>query len=99
MNVLILVLTETLLLTSYARAGTLNLENYLGQVKSQNQTIKANELNTQSFKLRVGEASLDFMPFAIGAANYSDDKRIGSLNTVLGSEAINEAADVGVQQK
>lgn len=92
-------LIGTLLAPAFARASTFTLENYLSQVKNQNETIKANELNSQSFRLRVGEASLDFMPYAIADGTYSDDKRIGSINNLYGTDAVNESADVGVQKK
>jgi outer membrane protein TolC len=59
----------------------------------------ANAYLSQSFRLRVGEAALDFMPKATGQFQYSDDKRIASFNSALGSEALSESGDLGVQQK
>jgi outer membrane protein TolC len=75
------------------------LETYLKEVKTQNLNIIANAYSSQSFRLRVGEAGLDFMPYATGNAQYSDDKRIGSFSSALGSEAVTEAGTLGVQQK
>jgi len=82
-----------------AQGAQFSLENYLAQVRSQNETIKANALNAQSYRLRAGEASLDFMPYATGNLSYSDDKRIASINSGFGTEGLNEGAGVGVQQK
>jgi outer membrane protein TolC len=76
-----------------------NLEDYLNQVRSQNETIKSNSLASLAFRLRVGEASLDFMPTGTGNLTYSDDKRQQSLTTYLGTEAVAESGTLGAQEK
>jgi outer membrane protein TolC len=78
----------------------LNLGSYIAQVQSRNLSAKSNEYASKSFRLRIEEASLDFMPYVVGGATYTDDKRGPySISTGFGNEGITQAWDLGVSEK
>lgn len=77
----------------------LSLEDYLGQVESQNESFKRSERALKASELRADEWSLLTSPYAFGALQASVDKRETASPLFQGNETDSNTAAVGIGQR
>jgi outer membrane protein TolC len=76
----------------------LTLDEYLGQVRLNNEGVRGAKLGEEAKSLRSDEASLVFKPAFFFNAEYSDDKRPTIAPSFQGNRTIRETYSAGLQQ-